>query len=168
MSWIERTSFRPLLIFYLAVTIAIFAPSVNASDKSSSTYSLTSGLYTHHWNASEEHSKVWLVGIERLELDGKVSGLSYFKNSFNQPSLFVYPWGRVYRDLISASKFRLKWGAGILYGYVGEYEDKVPLNYKGFSPGLIVAGVWKLDKNRELQLNLLGTAGVMFSVNYGI
>lgn len=152
----------PLLLAWVSAT------DLSASQYAADRHLLTSGVYTHHWNASDEHSKVWLIGLERIDSENSVYGLSYFKNSFNQPSLFFYPWGQIYRRPISTIKLDIKWGAGLLYGYVGKYQDKVPLNYKGFSPGLIVAGVWKLDKRREIQINLLGTAGLMFSLNYGL
>ena len=33
-----------------------------------------------------------------------------------------------------------------MYGYRGEYEDKVPLNSNGFSPGLLLSLGWAFDK----------------------
>jgi hypothetical protein len=159
---------KALLALLLIISLFQFTNSVDASDEKGGHYSLVSGVYTHHWTESEEHSKVWLIGLEQVRADKTLSGLAYFKNSFNQPSLFFYPWGRVYRDVLSVPSLRLKWGAGVLYGYVGEYKEKVPFNYKGFSPGLIAAAVWKLDKQKEFQVNLLGTAGLMFSINYAL
>jgi hypothetical protein len=58
-----------------------------------------------------------------------------FSNSFGQPSAYAFA-GQRYLDPFGFENWYLQWTAGLLYGYVGEYEDKVPLNYKGFSPGI--------------------------------
>jgi hypothetical protein len=103
--------------------------------------------------------------LEREKNGQHVAGVSYFKNSFNQPSLFIYPWGRRYDNTIGLDGSYIKWGAGLLYGYVDEYEDKVPFNSDGFSPGIIISLGWRSVHGSEVQLNFLGTAGVMLSLN---
>ena len=52
---------------------------------------------------------------------------------------------------------------GILYGYVGKYQNKVPLNEHGFSPAIIPSLGYKLTEHDSVQVKLLGTAGIMFS-----
>jgi hypothetical protein len=53
--------------------------------------------------------------------------------------------------------------AGILYGYVGQYKDKVPLNHGGFSPAIIPSIGYRLTEHDSVQVKVLGTAGLMFS-----
>jgi hypothetical protein len=159
-----RSRFKVLTLLVLASNLAFSGPS-HAKSESDTRYSLVVGPYTHHWTRSDEHSYVWLLGVEQIDSDRRVSGISFFKNSFNQPSLFVYPWGRQYDNLMGRNSLFTKWGAGVLYGYVNEYKDKVPLNHNGFSPGLILALGWRFTPNSNMQINFLGTAGIMFSVN---
>ena len=51
----------------------------------------------------------------------------------------------------------------------GAYEDKVPFNYNGFSPGLLLSA-WAGQFTREFsaQVNLLGSAGLMFQLSYDL
>ncbi len=58
-------------------------------------------------------------------------------------------------------KLYVKWTAGILYGYRGEYQHKVPLNYGGFSPAIVPALGWEFDSKQQIQFNLLGLNGMM-------
>ena len=117
--------------------------------------------YTTHFSPSDEHEYVWLAGFERERSTGIVAGFAYFSNSFGQPSVYYYPWGKIYRDLAGIDGFYFKWSAGLAYGYVEPYEDKVPFNYNGFSPGFFPMLGYESDGGFQSQLNLLGTAGLM-------
>jgi hypothetical protein len=79
--------------------------------------------------------------------------------------VYAYPWGGVYHAIGGIKPLSFKWTAGLLYGYINPYENKVPLNYQGFSPGLIVALAYEFKPGWSGQLNFLGTAGVMFQLN---
>jgi hypothetical protein len=117
--------------------------------------------YTRHWSDSPEHEHVWLVGIERKRASGHLAGATYFSNSFGQPSAYVFPWGRVYEDLFDIKGLYAKWTAGLLYGYKEPYEDKVPFNRNGFSPGFVPGIGYEFAGGHQVQLNILGNAGVM-------
>ena len=120
---------------------------------------------THHYNPSNEHSPVWLVGVQRVRKSRDIAGIAYFSNSFQQPSVFIYPWGKIYRNFLGQPKVFAQWGAGLLYGYRDPYEDKVPFNQNGYSPGYIVSFGYQFDNRIQAKLNLLGTAGIMFQVS---
>ena len=49
--------------------------------------------------------------------------------------------------------------------YKGQYENKVPLNYKGFSPVGVVSMGWQFTPTYSAQVNLLGSSAVMFQVS---
>lgn len=121
--------------------------------------------YTLHFSPSSEHQHVWLVGIERERENGLVAGAAFFTNSFGQPSLYYYPWGAVYRGLGGNPQLYAKLTAGLLYGYTGKYENKVPFNYSGFSPGIVPALGWDLGDGFEVQANMLGFAGLMVQLS---
>lgn len=121
--------------------------------------------YTLHFSPSEEHKNVYMVGLEREHPGGKLDGFTFFSNSFGQPSIFIYPWGGVYRNILGVKPLSFKWTAGLLYGYKEPYENKVPLNFKGFSPAVIPALAYEFKPGWSAQVNILGTAGLMFQLN---
>jgi hypothetical protein len=122
---------------------------------------LTFSPFTYHYSYSEEHKQVLLLGGERERADGALAGVALFTNSFGQPSSYVYPWGNVYRNFMGYHGVFAKWTAGMLYGYKAPYENKVPLNHKGFSPGFIPAVGWESSAGYQVQINFLGNAGLM-------
>ncbi len=121
--------------------------------------------YTYHFSPSEEHENVYMVGMEREHADGKLDGFTLFTNSFGQPSVFIYPWGGVYKNIFGVQPLSFKWTAGLLYGYREPYENKVPLNVNGFSPGVILALAYEFKPGWSVQLDALGGAGLMFQLN---
>jgi len=124
--------------------------------------------FTLHYSPSDDHKPVWMVGLERETPQGKLDGFTYFSNSFGQPSAFIYPWGQNYRDFLGVNRLSWKWTAGLLYGYKEPYENKVPLNYKGFSPGAILAVAYEFKSGWSAQLDMLGTSALMFQFNMPI
>ena len=121
--------------------------------------------YTLHFSPSEDHKNVVMVGLEREYPNGQLDGVTVFSNSFGQPSVFFYPWGGIYRDILGLRPLAFKWTAGLLYGYKDPYENKVPLNHKGFSPGAIIALAYEFQSGWSAQIDMLGTAGLMFQFN---
>ncbi len=123
---------------------------------------MTVSPYTIHWSNNPDHKHVVLLALDEQLPGGRLCGVSFFSNSFGQPSTYVYA-GQQFKQLFGQEKLFLKVTAGIIYGYVGQYQHKVPLNYGGFSPGVIPALGYKLTPHDSVQDKLLGTAGVMFS-----
>jgi hypothetical protein len=125
--------------------------------------------YTIHFHKDNdgEHEWVYMVGVERQYNNGWLWGATYFSNSFGQPSGFVYVGERV----IGFSRWNelfFQWAAGIVYGYKEPYEDKIPFNYKGFAPGVIVSLGWQFNKNFSMQANALGAAGLMLQFSWDL
>jgi hypothetical protein len=117
--------------------------------------------YTIHYN-EDDHDYVWLIGLERERSNGNIMGFAYFSNSFGQPCVYYFPWGKVYRDLAGVKGLYAKWSAGLAYGYVEPYENKVPINYKGFSPALFPSIGFMNNKKYQAEVTILGSAGLMF------
>lgn len=130
--------------------------------------SLMFGPYTHHFTYDVEHKDSVMVGIEREHTDAKLDGVILFTNSFGQPSVYIYPWGGVYHALGGIKGLSFKWTAGLMYGYVDPYQDKVPFNYKGFSPAIVPALAYEFTPGWSAQIDLLGTAGLMFQINVAL
>lgn len=124
-------------------------------------YNLIVSPFTQHFHYSPEHRYVWLVGAERERSAGTLAGAAYFSNSFGQPSAYLYPWGRTYRDVVDDMPLYVKVTAGLLYGYKASYEDKIPFNHKGFALAIIPAVGWEFRGRHQVQLNFLGFSGLM-------
>jgi hypothetical protein len=137
-----------------------FSLDVREGDRLSFMYS----PFTHHLDSSPEHRYVWLVGVERERANHRISGITYFSNSFGQPSTYIYPWGQNYPNVGGVEGLFVKWSAGMLYGYVDPYENKVPLNVNGFSPA-IIPSIGYERAGYSTQINLLGTAGLMWQIS---
>jgi hypothetical protein len=118
--------------------------------------------YTHHFSNNPEHKKVVLVAIDEQLPGDRLCGISFFSNSFGQPSVYVYA-GQQFNNLWGVPKLYAKVTGGIMYGYVSPYENKVPLNHNGFSPAIIPTVGYKLTPHDSVQLKFLGTAALMFS-----
>jgi hypothetical protein len=139
-------------------------PALDLSRPLDATWSfMVSPNATYHYTRSEEHRPVRLVAVERVRDNGSVHGGAFFTNSFGQPTAYWYPYGKHYANLFGSRGWYAKYTAGLIYGYVGKYADKVPLNYNGFSPAIIPAIGYQPNKNYAVQLNVLGTAGLMLS-----
>jgi len=121
--------------------------------------------YAPHFRYSEEHQPVVAVALERQRPDNWLAGFSLFRNSFGQPSAYAYV-GRQHPGLLGQERLFFQWSAGILYGYVGKYKDKVALNVGGFAPGALVGLGWQFNRNAAATAHLLGDAGVMFQFSW--
>jgi opacity protein-like surface antigen len=119
--------------------------------------------YTHHFRYSPEHRPVWALGIERQHGNGWLGGFTYFRNSFGQPSGYLY-LGHRYERLLGVAPLFAQWSAGVLYGYKGKYQTKVPLNFNGYSPGVLLTAGWKFTSTQSVALHLLGDAAVMLQL----
>ena len=128
------------------------------------TYSgeFTFSPFTQHYKYSAEHKPVVMVALDEQLPGGRLCGFSFFSNSFGQPSAYAYV-GQQFNGLFDNPNLFVKVTGGILYGYVGKYQHKVPLNSHGFSPAVIPALGYKLTERDSVQVKLLGTAAIMFS-----
>jgi hypothetical protein len=136
------------------------APAASPSG-SNGTWRLMASPYTIHYSHDPNHRPVWMLGFERERLDGLLWGATYFSNSFGQPSAMVYGGQRLY-DFSPYPQLFAQWTAGVMYGYKGEYQDKVPFNHRGFSPGVVLALGWQFTPRYSLQANVLGNSALMF------
>jgi hypothetical protein len=120
-----------------------------------------------HYHPSSEHAEwSWAVGVEWQRPSRWLLGFVYFNNSFNQKSQYYY-LGHVWNPIDRDPNWYLKLTGGLVYGYTEPYEDKVPYNHDGYSPGIVPA-VGRKWERWSLQLNILGTAGLMISGGYDL
>jgi hypothetical protein len=121
--------------------------------------------YAFHFRPSDEHRRVYALALERQRPDNWLAGVSYFRNSFGQPSSYTY-LGKRFPALWGQEQLYGQLSAGLMYGYRGKFQNKVPANYKGFSPGALVSLGWQFNTQASVTAHLLGDAGVMFQLAY--
>jgi hypothetical protein len=121
-----------------------------------------------HFDPEPEHVEwSWLLGVEWQRPASRWHlGFSYFNNSFGQKSQFFYA-GYVWKLSERNPNWYLKLSGGLLHGYKEPYEDKVPFNHNGYSPGLIPALGYKWER-WNVQLVAVGTAGALVTVGYDV
>lgn len=126
-----------------------------------STLRLMTSPYTYHFSRDPDHKHVYMIGLERQRADGLIVGGTAFRNSFGQPSGYVYV-GQRFDEVGGIEPLFAEITGGVLYGYKPPYDHKVPLNFHGFSPGLVPSLGWKLTPALSAQLNFLGNSALMF------
>ncbi|MFO1370956.1 MAG: hypothetical protein U1F42_00650 [Candidatus Competibacteraceae bacterium] len=118
-----------------------------------------------HYSYSADHAKFsWLVGLEWQSPSRWVAGASYFNNSFDQKCEYFYVGKSWPLEFISNNVY-FKLTGGLLLGYKEPYENKVPFNHNGVAPGIIPGLGYKYG-DFNVQLNALGTAGMMITFGY--
>ena len=141
----------------------------DAGDKSGGKVMIQYAPNAIHWNYDVEHAKQsWLVGAEYIWKSNWLVGFSYFNNSFNQKCQLVY--GGYSWKLFGTPKSHayLKVGGGLIIGYRKPYENKIPVNSSnGVGLGVLPALGYQYDRF-NVQMNVLGTAGLMFTIGYDI
>jgi hypothetical protein len=161
---------RALFVLFLTATLAQGArsqdlspcPGWNPPDAKDRRYELFFSPYTRHWTPSDEHKPVYALGFTQRLPNDRSCGFSLFRNSFGQPSGYAY-LGKTWNGLLPGiPRLYGSVTAGVLFGYVDRYEGKVPANNHGFSPGLIPALGYRITPAWSVELQLLGSAGLMF------
>jgi hypothetical protein len=131
--------------FYVQTSLATvhFSPNpdhVNQQDLLNVDYRFDS-----HWGGGQ-----WLAGA------------AIFKNSFGQPSQYVYG-GWLVRPFESAQPLYFKITAGLLHGYKAPYDNKIPFNDSGVAPAILPSAGYCYNRFCS-ELVLFGTAGAMLTL----
>jgi hypothetical protein len=150
----------------MAAVLSSYVPSAGAQQDNGIRESVFISPYTKHYGYSPEHKYTWLIGFEQQLPDKSLRGAAFFSNSFGQESIYIFPWGGRYDNVLGVDGLYVKWSAGLMYGYKAPYENKVPLNYKGFSPAVIPSVGYQFNRNWAAETIFLGGAAVMFGASY--
>jgi hypothetical protein len=120
-------------------------------------------IWTLHFSPDEDHSNNQrLLNVELDKASGWAFGIAAFRNSFDQPSQYLYA-GYIWDVPKTRDLAYFKLTGGLLHGYKGEHQDAVPYNSRGVSPAILpIIGI--KYKRVQSELTLFGTAGMMFSV----
>lgn len=120
-----------------------------------------------HYSSDPDHADYsWLVGLEWQSADNWLGGAAYFNNSFDQKSQYLY-FGKVWPLESVDENLYVKLTGGLLLGYKDPYENKIPINWNGVGIGALPAVGYKFG-DANIQVNFLGTAGIMITFGYDI
>jgi hypothetical protein len=148
--------------------IFLFHAATSAAEEPASNGRLTFvfGTYVYHYHYDPSHdNKPWLTGLEWEPRGSRLDyGAAYFRNSFNQPSVYAYASKRWFPGDDEQGVY-LKLTGGPLYGYRGQYEDKVPFNHNGLAWAIIPAIGYQY-RAVDAQLVFLGNAALMLTFGY--
>ena len=153
------------LIGFILLVYGTTAPAEeSASDNDR--LSLVFGPYVYHYNNDSSHNdEPWLTGLEWHPRGSWVDfGAVYFRNSFNQDSVYAYA-GKRWFIPDDREGIYLKLSGGPLYGYRGQYEDKVPFNHNGLA-WAIIPGIGYQYRAVDAQLVFLGSAALVVTFGF--
>ena len=121
-----------------------------------------------HFDPSPDHvNHSWLVGAEYIWPKRWLAGFAYFNNSFGQKSQYAYGGYSWVLHGDAAQYLYLKLTGGVVIGYREPYEDKLPVNNNGIGLG-VIPGLGYQYERFNVQMNVLGTAGLMFTFGYDL
>ena len=121
-------------------------------------WGIQTSLYTKHWDPEPDHTDHQkLIGPELYFENNYLVGLAIFRNSFDQPSQFLYI-GKAWR-LFRSEYFYFKLVGGLLHGYKEPYEDKIPFNGLGVAPAILPSFGFRY-KHLMLEAQIAGTAAI--------
>ena len=163
---IEKLSGIEKLLGVVVLLTATAAAAAADNGSPDSRFTLLVGPYVYHYSDNAEHNNdPWLVGLEWKPQGSWVDfGATYFRNSFYQDSVYAYVGKRWFMGEHDQGLF-LRLTGGPLYGYRGEYEDKVPYNHHGLGIA-IIPGIGYHYRCVEAQFVILGTAAFMVTFGY--
>lgn len=149
---------------WIVILGCLLTAAAQTSDDLDKHWQVQTSLWTTHFSPEPEHNnRQELLGVERqYSEDYWLWGGATFRNSFRQRSLYAYG-GREFPLL--ETPFYAKLTAGLLWGYRGEYRDKIPLNHLGVAPAILPAIGYRRQRIGA-ELVVFGVAGTMLNVGY--
>ncbi len=125
---------------------------------------IQTSVWTDHFDTEQAHTnKQNLIGVEWWAANNWIMGAAAFKNSFGQPSQYVYV-GKLWRPWDAVPLVHVKLTGGLLHGYKGEYKDKVPFNSDNGIAPLLLPSIGLSGKRFTTDLVIFGTAGAMLTI----
>ena len=120
-------------------------------------------VYTTHYKSKSEHNNNQeLIGLERHTENSYLLGAATFLHSYHHRSWYGYAGKRFDFE---GTPFYSKVTAGLLYGYNGDYRDKIPLNRFEIAP-VIIPSVGIKYRRVSAEVVLLGVAAAMVNIGF--
>ena len=126
-------------------------------------------FYTKHFSHKPKHvDDQNMFGLEFRMSNKWMYGFTLFDNSFGQKSEYVYTayrWRLSDNETFRPSNHYFKLSGGLIHGYKGEYQDKIPFNGLGVAPAIIPTYSYQY-KNYMTDVSLGGVSVVTITVGF--
>ncbi len=123
---------------------------------------LETSLYTRHFDYDPAHDNHQDLLLGEWNVTERwLLGAALFDNSFGQRSQYVYG-GYRFRPFEQLQPLYIKISAGLVHGYKGQYQHKIPMNDAGIAP-VIVPSVGYCFHRYCSELVIFGNAGVLLT-----
>ena len=123
-------------ILILMIIILIAAP-IKAAELEN--YYLQTNYYTHHYSQKDyQNNQQQLIGFERHYSNDDLNGIAFFKNTYDQSSVYIYKGRNYLLGSIAKIEITAKFTYGIVHGYDdedGKYETW--MHEMGTFPGAV-------------------------------
>ena len=125
---------------------------------------IQASIWTDQFHTTTPHTNhLNLVGLEWQAPGNWLMGAAAFRNSFDQPSQYLYV-GKMWRPLDNFQLMHVKLTGGLLHGYKGQYKDHIPFNSdQGIAP-VILPSIGLSGNRFSTDVVLFGTAGVLITI----
>jgi hypothetical protein len=124
---------------------------------------LETSVYTKHFHYDPAHNNRQNLILGEWNITEEwLAGAAFFKNSFGQPSQYVYGGYRL-RPFENLQPLYIKLSAGLVHGYTGEYQGKIPFNRVGTAP-VVVPSVGYCLNRFCAEFVVFGAAGTLVTV----
>ena len=124
---------------------------------------LETSLYTRHFHYDPAHNNRQNLILGEWNLNREwLAGAALFKNSFGQTSQYVYGGYRL-RPVENMQPLYVKLSAGLVHGYTGQYQGKIPFNGAGIAP-VVVPSVGYCLNRFCAEFVVFGAAGTLVTI----
>lgn len=122
------------------VIIMMFIVNPPAASKLKNYYLQTS-FYTHHYSQKNyQNNQQQLLGFERHYSNNKLNGISFFKNSYNQSTIYIYGGENYFLTNFKNTEITAKLTYGIVHGYDDENgKYNTWMHEMGTFPAIVLA-----------------------------
>lgn len=84
-------------------------------------YYLQTSFYTYHYSSKEyQNNKQQLIGIERHYSNSELNGIAFFKNTYDQNTIYIYTGQNYSLHNFGKTEITAKFTYGIVHGYDDE------------------------------------------------
>ena len=128
---------------------------------------LQTSLGTVHFHPDPDHNDdLRLIYGEWRPNPNVFIGASFFKNSFYQPTQYVFA-GWKFDSLPEAPGLYFRVSAGLVHGYKGEYQNKIPFNHHGVAPAIVPAVGYCYGRLCS-EVIVFGTSGALLTLGLSL
>lgn len=157
-------------VFILILILTIIPlPAADLEAAELENYFLQASFYTYHYSEKDYHNnQQQLIGFERHYSNNDLNGIAFFKNTYEQESIYIYGGTNYSLFSIGRTEITAKFTFGIVHGYDnqdGKYHTW--MHKMGTFPGIVFAfGLrqepFRLDIIPFADAGIIITGGVEF------